>query len=130
MTRIHVSDPVPWASPDKSTTVNARCFVDLAQAVSQATRSCGLAPPGFQTLPRLGTYGRVLRRTRGGAVVAIRTMGKSPSQVRDDMIDGVIRLQGDLSAEEQGRLRDRLRLGSPVETPHDPGVTRPRPMAA
>jgi hypothetical protein len=106
MTRNHALDSVPRVSPDG---VNARCFVDLAQAVSQAVRVCGLAPPGFQTLPRLGQHARVLRRTRGGAVVAIRTMGKTPMQVRDDMIDGVVRLQGNLNGEDQRRLSDHLR---------------------
>ena len=64
-------------------------------------------------------------------MVAIRTIGKSPSQVRDDMIDGVIRLQDHLSAEEQSRLRDRLRSGSPVQTiSTDLAAPRFRPLAA
>lgn len=100
-------------TPSFPQTVDARCFVDLAHAVSRATRSCGLDPPGFQTLPRRGQHGRVVRRTSGGAVVAIRTTGKSPEEVRNDMIDGVVRLQGQLSEPDEQTLRKRIESGLP-----------------
>ena len=111
--------------------VNARCFVDLAQAVSQAVRACGLAPPGFQTLAPSGEYGRVVRRSRAGAVIAIRTTGKSPAEVRNDMIEGVVRLQG-LPDHDASELRERL--GSDLAEIADPftgsRISRPRSLAA
>jgi hypothetical protein len=112
--------------------VNARCFIDLAQAVSAATRACGLAPPGFQTLPRAGQYGRVLRRSTVGAVVAIRTIGKSPAEVRNDMIDGVVCLQNRLTPQEAAALREHLQGGlTGTRTALSSAeLTGPRPLAA
>jgi hypothetical protein len=89
--------------------VNARAFVDLAQSVAQAARDCGAVVPGFQTLPRLATNSRVLRRSTRGAIVCIRTAGKSSDDVENDMIEGVVRVQEGLTEPQLCDLRGEVR---------------------
>jgi hypothetical protein len=66
-------------------------FVELARALSAASRSLRLRAPGFRSPPRLGGTARSLRRWPDGTTqVAVQVRGRPLTAVAADMVDGIV----------------------------------------
>jgi hypothetical protein len=94
-------------------------FASTVQALGQASRSLGLAVPGFRSPPRLlGVHRSIKRWPAGGATVAVVVRGRPWAAVQADLIEGVVAANG-LVGQAADRVRGELWLAvAPV--PSDP----------
>jgi hypothetical protein len=70
-------------------------FSHVARVLSVLCREVGLIVPGFRSPPRSATVDRaIIRRSDGGAAIAVRLQGRSRDAVIDDLIDGVCVVNG------------------------------------
>jgi hypothetical protein len=70
-------------------------FSHVARVLSVLCREVGLTVPGFRSPPRSATVDRaIIRRSDGGAAIAVRLQGRSRDAVIDDLIDGVCVVNG------------------------------------
>ncbi len=66
-------------------------FAHAVRAVGQVARRRDLQVPVFRSPPTLPDVDRTLRRTAaGGAVVAVRLVGRPAASIQADVVDGVI----------------------------------------
>ena len=91
-------------------------FWELARRVAAEARDLGLAVPGFRTPPRLPGAVRSVRRTPGGALVAVAWRDRPPSAVLADLVDGLVLVNG-LAGAEAAACRRRLWDGLAPTTP-------------
>jgi hypothetical protein len=82
-------------------------FAQTARALAAGTRAAGLTVPAFRTPPKRPDARRTIRRLPGGAVVAVRVLGRTRAEVVADMVEGVIRING-LQGEAATRMRTAL----------------------
>jgi hypothetical protein len=82
-------------------------FWELARRVATEARQLGLAVPGFRTPPRLPGAVRSVRRTPGGALVAVVWRDRPSSAVLADLVDGLVLVNG-LAGAEAAACRRRL----------------------
>jgi hypothetical protein len=86
-------------------------FSALARALAAEARQRGLEAPGFRSPPRLAGVARSIRRSPGGAVVAVRIRDREVDAVAADMVDGVVvanRLDAATAASVRAELLDTL----------------------
>ena len=94
-------------------------FWELARRVAAEARRHGLVAPGFRTPPRLPGALRTVRRTPGGALVAVAWRGRPAVAVLADLVDGLVLVNG-LAGAEAADCRRRLWAGLDAETPDPP----------
>lgn len=99
-------------------TVPTLLFAQTARVLVTAVRSAGLTVPAFRSPPRVAGVTRTIRRTPGGAVVAVQLRGRSLEAVVADMIDGVIATNA-LEGASADRLRAKLAQSVAQEEPSD-----------
>lgn len=92
-------------------------FSESVRTVVDLARRGGLNAPVFRSPPRLDGVDRTIRRTRHGAVVAVRRVGRPLAAVQADVIEGVVAANG-LTGARADRFRrvawQRLeRVGAP-----------------
>jgi hypothetical protein len=85
----------------------ALTFADTARILSRASRTAGVAVPGFRSPPRDGAVDRTVAGRGDGAMVAVRLRGRPWPAVAADMVDGVV-VVNELSGGAASRLRDTL----------------------
>jgi hypothetical protein len=86
-------------------------FADTARRLGAAARAANLAVPAFRCPPRVPGASRTLRRYTGGAVVSVILSGREFSDVRADMVEGVLaanRLEGEAATRVREALLDAL----------------------
>jgi hypothetical protein len=88
-------------------------FASLARLLAAETRRHGLACPSFCTPPRVPGANRTIRRMHGGGLmVAVRVRERHFDDVLDDMVEGVLVLNGFTDHEARGwRLALRSVVG-------------------
>ena len=70
-------------------------FAGTARRLAAAARARGLAVPGFRTPTRLAGCDRTIRRYPDGtALVAVRVQGRLWDDVVDDLIAGILTVNG------------------------------------
>ena len=83
-------------------------FSAAARLVAAEARDAGLVVPGFRSPPRItGADRTVRRRPDGGAIVAVRVRGRPFAAVANDLVEGVVAVNG-LAGDEADRCRRRL----------------------
>ena len=83
-------------------------FSVAARLVAAEARAAGLVVPGFRSPPRItGADRTVRRRPDGGAIVAVRVRGRPFAAVANDLVEGVVAVNG-LAGNEADRCRRRL----------------------
>lgn len=92
-------------------------FWELAGRLVAEAQGQGLVVPGFRSPPRLPGAVRTVRRQLGGALVSVAWRGRSSAEVVEDMIDGVVLVNG-LAGPAAETCRSHLRaalapLGGP-----------------
>ena len=76
-------------------TCSALDFGELSRLVVSECRRHGLVAPGFRSPPRRRDATRTLRRYPNGHwLVSVRSRGRRVSEVVEDMVDGVLRVNG------------------------------------
>ncbi|MGC1512569.1 MAG: hypothetical protein WA797_06620 [Acidimicrobiales bacterium] len=79
-------------------------FARVARLLADEARRLGLCAPGFRSPPRLTGVDRSLRRRAGAPpMVSVRLRGRSLDWVIEDMIQGVLVVNG-LDGAEQARM--------------------------
>jgi hypothetical protein len=78
-----------------SDVVTFALFSEVAAQIAEGTRAIGLAVPGFQSLPANDQRTRVIRRTPAGSLVLVRIHGRLVFDVVNDLVDGVLWINGD-----------------------------------
>jgi hypothetical protein len=101
--------------------VSAGRFGHLARRLGAAARASGLVAPAFRTPPRRPGALRTVRRLPGGPVVAVRIRARPHNDVVNDMVEGVIVVNG-LHGDAAARVRVTL-LGAIASLAAEPGLT-------
>jgi hypothetical protein len=65
-------------------------FAHTVQALGAAARSLDLVVPGFRSPPRLVGVQRSIKRSSGGATVAVAVRGRPWPAVQADLIEGIL----------------------------------------
>jgi hypothetical protein len=99
-------------------------FAEAARVIGRTTRRRELVTPSFRSPPRL-PVDRSIRRTLGGAAVAVRVRGRPFVAVAADMVEGVI-VANRLSGPNALRVRGALwaALGFEVEEAEAPAMAQ------
>ena len=103
-------------------------FAAAVQALACSTRALGLTMPGFRSPPRLVGVQRSIKRSPGGATVAVVVRGRPWAAVQADLVEGVVAANA-LRGSEADRARAALWLaleGEPEAEHADPGVRNRR----
>ena len=96
-------------------------FAALARHLAAHARELGLAAPAFRSPPRNPSATRSIRRTDHGPIVAVRIRGRSPNEVAEDLIAGIMAVNdgvGEIAALEL------------YQTAFDAGLTQPETIPA
>lgn len=65
-------------------------FAHTVQALGVTARELGLVVPGFRSPPRLVGVQRSIKRSSGGATVAVAVRGRPWPAVQADLIEGIV----------------------------------------
>ncbi|MGK2949888.1 MAG: hypothetical protein ACSLFP_15055 [Acidimicrobiales bacterium] len=82
-------------------------FARTVQALAATARSLQLVVPGFRSPPRLVGVHRSIKRSPGGATVAVAVRGRPWPAVQAALIEGVIAATG-LASPAAARAREAL----------------------